>query len=124
MGKKLVVLLLGCLLLAGCNCKDKIDFQNFYNIEQIKLNTSGIYGDFFLGCGTISNETLYYFYTNENGAIRLKKVSYNYVTIYYTKEQPKVIYTRTSNACSGYNYKWDIYIPEGSIVNNYDVNIK
>lgn len=140
MGIKLIGLLLGCLLLIGCTAKG---LDKEFTLEQISLGTNySISSNFFLGCGSINgdSEFYYYFYTNDNGTINLRKVFYNNVNIHYTKDKPKASFS--ASGCSGgtdlSNYKndikrassyscgytWDIYIPEGSIVNNYDVNIK
>jgi hypothetical protein len=122
--KKWLLVILSSLFLIGCSCVTKTDN---YTLEQIQLKSNNVMsGTFFLGCGNInSNEqSEYYFYTNSNGAINLRRVYYKYVTIYYTKEKPKAIYKENSGCCDSFQPIWEVYIPEGSIVNNYDVNIK
>jgi hypothetical protein len=141
--KKLLLVLLCSIFLMGCS---RIYVDQTYDLVQIGLGSnSSINGTFFLGCGSVSGgtETHYYFYTkNDKGAISLRRIYYSRVTIYYTKDNPKAIFhftTTTEHEYKGmekedanelmsnygsWHYTWDIYIPEGSIINNYNVNIK
>lgn len=127
--KKMLLVLLSCLFLNGCSCCENIIEQKTYDLVQIKMsNGSQFSGAFILGSGGISgSDTTYFsFYTNEKGAIKLHKVDYGIVTIYFTKDKPKAVYSNNYVNCRlpDYYTKWDLYVPEGSIVNEYDLNIK
>lgn len=138
--KKLLLVLLSSLFLCGCQAEGLV---KEYRLEQILFSSNySMSGIFFLGCGSTSVDKFfyYYFYTNDKGAITFHKIPYNFVTIFYTKDKPKAIFS--AHGCIGSSdlkyygdnvekvidhscgYRWDVYIPEGSIINNYDVNIK
>lgn len=102
-----------------------------YRKEIISLTTfNGVRGHFTLGSGLFENEATYYFYTNSNGYYELNKVKaenakikmdgdHHYVEKYCWKPNKNILFIRNR-----YEDEYIIVIPEGSIITNFDANVK
>ena len=139
--------------------KQRDELINSQEIIALTLESSQK-GEFFLGCGSISGEPYYFYYTqDQNNNIKLHKIKADDVTLRYcaNKETPKIEEYTTIDQCvlTKKPTFWDnffleyskykdnnagdvvsehpstffadeitktvIYIPEGSIQNNYNV---
>jgi len=100
-----------------------------YSLEAIQ-DGNGIHGSFFLGCGTVDNVMQYTFYYQQDGYYKLKQVNYQYAKIKYSEDKPKVekyekqpikgaIINKFSLFCGCKKPNYIIYIPQGSIKQNY-----
>jgi len=127
--KKLFIIL---LLLLVFGCSKPLEFE----LKQITINKdNGIHGSFFLGCSQLyqSSDVYYYFYTKSpSGIIKLRKILYSYMSIIEDNSiSPKAVIECTpwtdhdniEHSMSSY-VNWCVYIPENSIIENYDVNLK
>lgn len=103
------------------------------NYEIICLqDNKTITGDFFLGCGSIDGHMAYtFYYKDEKNDIRGEELPYDYVVLQYTKDKPK--YEISYDLCkespyriiyngSKLNKQYRIYIPEGTILQNYSLD--
>jgi len=123
---------------------EKVYKYKEYPIVSLK-NDGAIYGDFFLGCGTI-NETEYYYYFKQNSNGRLEReqivtwrveieetntkkpcIAIPYLVQYVRKSEykhPKLWFINTEDetkVCSGetYSRKRILYVPKGTIITNF-----
>lgn len=102
-----------------------------YNLESVN-DINGVHGEFFLGSGTVKNKFKYVFYYEENGEYRLKQVDTEIASIKYTTGKPVVekhyqAYTNSIInlfAIDKLKVNYLILVPKGSIVNNYDFDLK
>lgn len=104
-----------------------------YELVQMNLGNN-IKGDFFLGCGSIGQSSDYYAYTkNSNGEISLSSYSIHRTKIVYTKGAPKLesyelvpvnkdIWLWAKPIKTDRYFRF--YVPEGSIYNGIDINLK
>lgn len=105
------------------------------NYEIICLqDNKTITGDFFLGCGSVDGHMTYtFFYKDEKNDIRGIELPYDYVVLQYTKDKPK--YEISYDLCkyspfriiyngAKLNKQYRIYIPEGTILQNYSLDAK
>lgn len=93
-------------------------------------------GTFYLGTGLICNENYYTYYYSSDGGYRYGKIKANDVLIKYTNDRPRIEITKYKktkgfgNNFSIYLEKCDcesskiIYIPKGTILNNYTLDNK
>lgn len=104
-----------------------------YNIEALNDNTNIINGKFYIGTGNISNQDYFYFYKNDSGYFHLNKLDARFCKIKYSKNAPKIIKYKKRIKTETYmkwiliNATYPIYvfeIPEGSIYNNYKLDLE
>lgn len=102
-----------------------------YKIEALQDNNS-VSGSFFLGSGNIKGDMKYVFYYEDNGYYKLKQIRCNNASIKYSDETPKVekydivpVKDAFINNFSIYICtvsKYIIYVPNGSIKQNYTLD--
>lgn len=100
-----------------------------YKIVSLKDNSS-MTGNFFLGSGNIDGTMNYVFYTEKNGTYKLNILDYKEASIRYDSI-PRVEEYRTQMKVNGvvnyfaiddYSSTYIIYIPEGSIKQNFTLD--
>ena len=78
--------------------------------------------------GYIGEETIYhYYYQQDDGGLKLQKVSENDATIYFTDGEPRVEWysqVRTFWRVSETKYFCKIYIPEGSMTTKFEIDME
>lgn len=103
-----------------------------YNIVSLQDNNS-TNGSYFLGTGTIKGEMKYVFYYEENGTYKMKQTDYNNTSIKYSDSVKVEIYRKEEvkafinwfaidDICSESNMQFIIYVPKGTIKNNYSLD--
>lgn len=88
-------------------------------------------GNFFLGTGTADEQLYYYFVLNTEHGFKVENVSAKDTYIRYDS-QPRIIIKRAIGFKNWYNYIWAIpiktqnviYVPEGTIINNYNIDLQ
>lgn len=95
-------------------------------------DASAISGNFFLGIGSVKENTYYYYYSGSNGRYQLKRLNTEGVTIVYDNTTPRVerhqMTTRTVRRNGNINqytelfWRSEIHIPEGSIKTMYNLD--
>lgn len=120
---------LGVALLLPMDTVTKIDT---YNIVSLKDNNN-VSGDFLLGSGSINGEMKYTFYYEENGFYKMTQIDVNNTSIKYSNDikverckeeatESFINYFAIDNLENECNMSYIIYIPEGSIKNNYTLD--
>lgn len=100
-----------------------------YKIESLQDNNS-IHGGFFLGCGSVNGEMRYVFYYETDGGYKMKQLRADDVLIKYADDNPRIEVhkkIRTDDLINkfslrggcGYCVKYIIYVPKGTIKQNY-----
>ena len=112
--------------------QSKILKQCSHNIISLR-DDSKIYGRFFLGSGTINEIDYYYYYKKlNNTSYKIQRVKSFRSIIHETDIEPRVdtyfervYFTKYTKFMIGiflgeyqdnYNYRYDIYVPEGTII--------
>lgn len=117
---------LGVALLLPMDTVTKVDT---YNIVSLKDNNN-VSGNFLLGSGSINGEMKYTFYYEDNGFYKMKQIDVNNTSIKYSNDikveryreeatESFINYFAIDDLYSESNMDYIIYIPEGSIKNNY-----
>jgi len=105
--------------------------KSIFDLESIQ-DGSKMQGQFFLGSGYINEQMHYSFYLNEEKGYKLYSISSNDAHIRYTNNKPKLemLEEKKSNAFIN-NFSlcelktnYIIYVPKGSILQNYDLDAK
>lgn len=111
---------------------ESIPVTKTYNIECLQDN-SNVSGSFFIGCGSVNNEMKYsYYYDCGDSTYVLEQIDVDDVKIKYTNEKPhidKIKYKQTDNWINLFSFElrnptYIIYVPKGSIMNNYNLDTK
>lgn len=104
-----------------------------YQVEDVEIyslrTSNDLNGTFVLGTGTVSTTTKYYVVIKTDIGYKIKDINASEAYILYTKDQPHLeIYShkdyKTSKArwfTTGATTYYKIYIPEGSIIENYEI---
>lgn len=133
----LLVGLIGAVvgLIIGILIPAHFDIQKTeYEIVSIQDNES-IKGKFFLlGSGYINGSMGYVFYTKNGDGFELSQLDADEATVYYTDSIPKCIkyeyvinddmINNFSLGCSRYRPSYELYVPEGTITNNFKLDAK
>jgi len=115
----------------------KIEEKTYvYKIETLQDNQS-ISGKSFLGSGQVDGVMHYVFYYRKNGFIEMEQLRYDQVKIQYSDEKPKIVMSKNVKIQSDWNYfalgdittllkpsDYIIYIPKGTIKNDYQLDAK
>ena len=102
-----------------------------YNLEALQDNNS-VKGSFFLGSGQIEGRMKYVFYYENEGYYKLKQADYSEVNVKYSDEKPKAERFNRKNVkdafinnfaidCN-YDQEYIIYVPKGTIKQNYSLD--
>lgn len=103
-----------------------------YEIESLSDNNQ-LYGRFYLGIGVVNGEVGYSCYIKYEDHFKMINVKSDRATVRYTDTIPHVvIYTpKMKKVWWNYfsipvdlEYKYDFFIPEGSITNSYQLDLK
>ena len=102
-----------------------------YNLEALQDNNS-IKGSFFLGSGQIDGKMKYVFYYERDGFYKLEQADYEEVKVKYSDEKPKAERFNRKNVKDAFinnfaidcNYyqEYIIYVPKGTIKQNYTLD--
>jgi hypothetical protein len=103
-----------------------------YKIVCLQDNNSTT-GRFFLGTGQIEGKMKYVFYYEENGGFKMKQTGYENTTVKYSdvtkveryREEPVesfINYFAIDDCYSESNMNFIIYVPQGTIKNNYSLD--
>jgi hypothetical protein len=102
-----------------------------YNLEALQDNNS-VKGSFFLGSGQIEGKMKYVFYYENEGYYKLEQADYNEVKVKYSDEKPKAERFNRKNVKDAFinnfaidcNYyqEYIIYVPKGTIKQNYTLD--
>lgn len=107
-----------------------------YYLEALQDNNNSETSSLFLGSGYINGEMKYVFYYETDGGYKMKQLSYDNALIKYTNETPKVETYREEQTDAfinkfsvymgscGCNNKNIIYVPKGTIKNNYNLDVQ
>lgn len=122
-------------LICGANSDRHLADEEYYeyqveDVEIYSLRTSNdLNGTFVLGTGNVSTKTKYYVVIKTNIGYQIKDIDASVAYILYTKDQPHLeIYSHKDYKCSkakwftiGATTYYKIYVPEGSIIENYEI---
>jgi len=126
----MVGLMLAMALLEIVEAEYKV--MESYNIVSLQDN-NGIHGSFFLGIGSINDKMRYtFYYEKEEGLYKMRQLNPSQVSIKYTDKNPRVeelgrvpiksfMKKFTLVNCKVCR-KYIIYVPRGSIKNNYNLD--
>lgn len=129
MKKVQILIILSIILVVGTLVGCDRNYDNFHSTQwerydliaiQCGTTTSGG-GGFFLFSSSLNTKAVFYFYTRDtDGSIMLRKVSPNYAVIYEQEGQP---YCNIKESyCAGwYVCDAEFFIPEGSVLHNYEL---
>lgn len=110
--------------------EEYFEYQLEETIDIYSLRTSDeLNGMFVLGTGSISTKAKYYMVVKTNLGYQIKDIDVSKAYILYTKYQPHIeVYThsgyKTAKAkwfTTGATTYYKIYIPEGSIIEHYEI---
>ena len=112
---------------------DTITVTDTYYLESLQDNNS-VQGSFFLGIGSFSGKMKYVYYYEDNGVYKMNQISYNDAVVKYTTDRPKIELFRdeptdaTINKFSIFincnNDPAIIYVPRGTINNNFNLDAR
>jgi hypothetical protein len=122
-------------LLVSEGYKDEMVSYHKYNKREIyalqdNINTNG---SFFLGSGKIDGEMYYYYYEKlTNGGFKSHKIQSSSVIVFEDQDSTAYIintYKRLPKDHSAYNWTFrmpgtEIHVPKGSIVHDYNLDLK
>lgn len=101
------------------------DTEHYLYIYSLK-NKSDVYGNFFLGSGTVSETEYYYFYYKSNYGYERHKLSTNDVSIVENDNtRPRIV--ERIRTYKGKYFKWEdkstekyiMYVPTGTIIRQF-----
>lgn len=100
-------------------------------------DNSASQGNFFLGCGTMDSEFYYVFYQKEGNAVKFRKISaedyYETPLIFEEDRSDAILQKYTKRFMKEKNVRWGIFIgsikyefhiPKGSILKNFQLDLK
>lgn len=97
------------------------------NLKAISVS-SNINGSFFLGSGSVDEESVYYYYAAQDGGFVLQNVPTDDALVIEDSSNPRIeSYTSVSKNSLWYfgqgDRSYKIYIPAGSITNQFNMNL-
>lgn len=117
------------------------EVKSSQNIVKFKDNRD-LQGGFFIGCGEVNTEQYYYYYyKTDKGSYKASKIKADDCEIIYTKDTPHIdtiVKSADKKATenpltfgpllsliiSGTGEKYKIYIPEGSITDDFSIDME
>lgn len=122
-----------CFFLSAMIPMDTYDKVTSVNIVALQDNNS-FNGDFFLGTGNIEGRMEYILYYEESDYYKMLQLPHGLVKIRYTSSQPKLITIEnypTDSFINSFVFDGDIYdkryiieVPEGTIKNDYNLDVQ
>jgi hypothetical protein len=105
------------------------------SVEVISLNdNSNTEGTFFLGSGSVNEELVYYYAYESDKGITVGEIDADEVYINYTDKQPRLEKYQTKFKSEFLNWSfaylgedscyYKLYIPEGSIIEEYTIDLE
>lgn len=91
---------------------------------------SGIHGSFFLGSGYVDSRPVFMYYTNDNGAYRLKQERADDSIVTYTDGPPQLVihYNNSSNKwvsiVNDSSPEYEFQVPQGSVKSDFTLDTK
>lgn len=137
---KLAIVLTALLINIVCVVTIISSFK--YTIIDIFKDNRDLQGGFFIGCGEVNTEQYYYYYyKTDKGSYKASKIKADDCEIIYTKDTPHIdtivksadekatenpltFEPLLSLRISGTGEKYKIYIPEGSITTDFQVDME
>ena len=122
----------GCITTCSLT-EDRVIDKHIIYLENLSDNI-GVSGEFFLGSGTINSEWQYTYYEKINNSYYLKHIPAKNVPIIYTTGEPRIEYYISNRTDTTINlfainmngttlpHGYKIYIPKGSIKNNFTLD--
>ena len=118
--------------ICGCFCNTEYKMTNDKPIIALQDNIE-TNGRFFLGSGTVDENSVYYYMTEDEFGYKMDTVDTDSAYIQYSKDKPHIeTYTPYftndfveffTGGCL-YGSRTIIYVPKGSIVENYNVDLQ
>lgn len=112
--------------------EQNIQLTQTENITALKDNISSE-GHFFLASATIKDKPYYYYVVKTNRGLKQKKINAEKTYIHYTKDDFRVETYEGVSFKNWYTYIWasfptseyyDIYIPEGSVTSEFNIDLE
>lgn len=126
------VVLAGAISFIVPTDEQNIQLTQTEKITALKDNISSE-GHFFLASATIKDKPSYYYVVQTNRGLKQKKINAEQSYIHYTKDDFRVEIYKGVSFKNWYTYIWasvptaeyyDIYIPEGSVTSEFNVDLE
>lgn len=125
-----LTLIVATLIGTGISSNEIIYEETVMPIVALEDNMTSS-GTFFLGTGTVKSDVHYYFMTETEHGYKLQNIAASKAYIKYDTE-PRIVIENGSEFKHWYNNIWafpvsthyTIYVPEGTILNNYNIDLK
>lgn len=114
-------------------CFAETEYVQYYEREITAINdNSSISGRFYLSGGRIDEKMVYVYFIKSNGGEKMDQVGADITTI-YTSNNPRIVgykevfknkFLRSRNFLEIGNYKYSIYVPKGTIKNEFNVDLE
>lgn len=117
---------------ASISAATEIRMCNEYQLQALNDNV-GVGGRFYLGTGTFSDEPKYYVMIKSDTGYKMETYKINEATLIYTQTEPRIEqyelyftnpWVRFFCGDTSVDDYYKIYVPEGSILNTYQVDLK
>lgn len=117
---------------ASTSAATEIRMCNEYQLQALNDNI-GVGGRFYLGTGTFSDEPKYYAMIESDTGYKMETYKINEVILIYTQTEPRIEqyelyftnpWVRFFCGDTSVNDYYKIYVPEGSILNTYQVDLE
>lgn len=118
--------------IASESAATEIRLCNEYQLQALNDNV-GVGGQFYLGTGTFSDEPKYYVMIKSDTGYKMETYKINEATLIYTQAEPRIEqyelyftnpWVRFFCGDTSVNDYYKIYVPEGSILNTYQVDLE
>ena len=120
-------LFLGCII-ANCNIEETVlELQYTLYLEALQ-DTQMISGSFWLGCGDVQGKMKYTYYYKTKEGFKFGKVGTARTTIIYSDTKPRIEYYESRNKENKFSFSdgddwcYKIYVPEGTIKQNFNLD--
>lgn len=102
------------------------------SLRALQVSNTGLHGSFFLGIGSLGNDTVFYYYSGQGNRFQLKHV-YPEDATFVVSSDTKVVKKQTCYASPGwaapwtwsgcFDTKYTFYVPQQSITNKISVGL-
>lgn len=127
-----VLTLMVTALIGTCISSNEIIYEETVTpIVALEDNTASR-AQFFLGTGTNKSDIYYYYMIDTERGYTMKNVKASDAYIKYDDAEPRLVIKHGRGFNHWYNYIWafpvntqyTLYVPEGTILNNYNIDLK